>query len=259
MTLDVLETLPPDWRAAMEPYLDPEIVAKLNAFMAREYADRTANFAWVQAAGRTRPVLVKILFLAVAMLAATAIIGWLVQWSAGPAAARSLDYDRWYPALFNSAPITEAALAELGFALGLLAGVVIRRVVPAMAVTAAVLITFLAGSYNRLLAGTRDYQDTLDALRRWVGERRFQVGVQLLRRGLDGIQAGGALSDIAEAALAAMSAEFDALYAPGGRESIPPERLLRALLLQAFYSIRSERQLIESAKRPNSIRRVFSR
>src|ERR1700751_5277545 len=35
------------------------------------------------------------------------------------------------------------------------------------------------------------------------------------------------------------------LHSPLGRESIPPERLLRALLLQAFYSIRSERQLVE--------------
>lgn len=46
-------------------------------------------------------------------------------------------------------------------------------------------------------------------------------------------------------ALASMSAEFDAIYASEGRPSIPPERLLRALLLQAFYSIRSERQLME--------------
>ena len=50
---------------------------------------------------------------------------------------------------------------------------------------------------------------------------------------------------IVNATLAEMSAEFDALYPPHGRESIPPERLLRALLLQAFYSIRSERQLVE--------------
>ena len=50
---------------------------------------------------------------------------------------------------------------------------------------------------------------------------------------------------VVNATLAAMSVEFDALYAPGGRESIPPERLLRALLLQAFYTIRSERQLVE--------------
>ena len=39
--------------------------------------------------------------------------------------------------------------------------------------------------------------------------------------------------------------DFDALYAPIGRPSIPPEQLLRALLLQAFYTVRSERQLME--------------
>ena len=45
--------------------------------------------------------------------------------------------------------------------------------------------------------------------------------------------------------LAAMSKEFDAVYAKAGRHSIAPERLLRALLLQVFYSIRSERMLVE--------------
>src|SRR5205085_10603325 len=50
---------------------------------------------------------------------------------------------------------------------------------------------------------------------------------------------------IANAALKSLSGEFQKLYSPLGRESIPPERLLRALLLQAFYSIRSERQLVE--------------
>jgi transposase len=50
---------------------------------------------------------------------------------------------------------------------------------------------------------------------------------------------------IVDEALEVLSGEFDELYAPGGRPSIPPEKLLRALLLQAFYSIRSERQLME--------------
>src|SRR5687768_7857530 len=40
-------------------------------------------------------------------------------------------------------------------------------------------------------------------------------------------------------------AAFAAMYAAGGRPSIPPERLLRALLLQILYTIRSERQLME--------------
>jgi len=53
------------------------------------------------------------------------------------------------------------------------------------------------------------------------------------------------IREIANAALRSLSRDFDALYSPIGRESIPPERLLRALLLQAFYSIRSERQLVE--------------
>jgi len=46
-------------------------------------------------------------------------------------------------------------------------------------------------------------------------------------------------------ALTALEQEFAALYAPVGRPSIAPEKLLRAMLLQAFYSIRSERQLME--------------
>jgi transposase len=45
--------------------------------------------------------------------------------------------------------------------------------------------------------------------------------------------------------LAALDGEFAKIYADSGRPSIPPERLLRALLLQAFYTIRSETQLIE--------------
>jgi transposase len=46
-------------------------------------------------------------------------------------------------------------------------------------------------------------------------------------------------------ALAELSGEFSALYSRIGRPSIPPEKLLRAMLLHAFYSIRSERQLME--------------
>ena len=45
--------------------------------------------------------------------------------------------------------------------------------------------------------------------------------------------------------LLALDGEFGKLYAAEGRPSIAPERLLRALLLQAFYTIRSERQLME--------------
>jgi transposase len=45
--------------------------------------------------------------------------------------------------------------------------------------------------------------------------------------------------------LQGLDGAFAKLYAADGRPSIPPERLLRASLLQAFYTIRSERQLME--------------
>jgi transposase len=54
-----------------------------------------------------------------------------------------------------------------------------------------------------------------------------------------------AIRSLTDAALEALSADFAALYSGVGRPSIPPEMLLRATLLQAFYSIRSERQLME--------------
>jgi transposase len=53
------------------------------------------------------------------------------------------------------------------------------------------------------------------------------------------------IREIANAALAALSGDFAALYSGLGRPSVPPEKLLRAMLLQAFYSVRSERQLME--------------
>jgi transposase len=53
------------------------------------------------------------------------------------------------------------------------------------------------------------------------------------------------IRQIVDEALAALSPEFQKLYTKLGRPSIPPERLLRALLLQAFYSVRSELQLME--------------
>src|SRR5690242_9518645 len=50
---------------------------------------------------------------------------------------------------------------------------------------------------------------------------------------------------IVNEALAALAGDFSALYSRMGRPSIAPEKLLRAMLLQAFYSVRSERQLME--------------
>jgi len=50
---------------------------------------------------------------------------------------------------------------------------------------------------------------------------------------------------MADTALKALSPEFDGLYSAMGRPSLPPEKLLRALLLQVLYTVRSERMLME--------------
>src|SRR4051812_21766905 len=54
-----------------------------------------------------------------------------------------------------------------------------------------------------------------------------------------------AIRRLTDEVLTELSPQFDRMYSAIGRPSIPPEHLLRALLLQAFYTIRSERQLME--------------
>jgi len=54
-----------------------------------------------------------------------------------------------------------------------------------------------------------------------------------------------AVRKLTDEVLRSLSPEFDTLYAASGRPSIAPEYVLRALLLQVFYSVRSERQLVE--------------
>jgi transposase len=53
------------------------------------------------------------------------------------------------------------------------------------------------------------------------------------------------IRSLTDSALQAMSPQFARLYSSMGRPSIAPEKLLRTLLLQAFYSVRSERLLME--------------
>ena len=53
------------------------------------------------------------------------------------------------------------------------------------------------------------------------------------------------IKKLADAALRELSPVFDAMYAEMGRPSVPPERLLKSLLLIALHSIRSERQFCE--------------
>ena len=57
-----------------------------------------------------------------------------------------------------------------------------------------------------------------------------------------------AIRTLVNDSLTAMNTRFNAIYADSGRDSIAPEKLIRALLLQVFYSIRSERQLCDQLR-----------
>jgi glutamate-ammonia-ligase adenylyltransferase len=80
----------------------------------------------------------------------------------------------------------------------------------------------LAAELDLVMRGVRDFEDALDKLRRWSREKRFQIGVQLMRRALDGGAAGMALADTAEISIAALLPQVEADFArrhgrvPGG-------------------------------------------
>src|SRR5206468_11729920 len=76
----------------------------------------------------------------------------------------------------------------------------------------------------------------------WYQCHRLYVDLEKRIRSDHPLRAIRALTD---SALVALSGDFAALYSGLGRPSIAPEMLLRAMLLLAFYSVRSERQLME--------------
>jgi len=84
----------------------------------------------------------------------------------------------------------------------------------------------LAAELDAALAEAQHYEEMLDLARRWVGERRFKIGVQLLRHWLNGESSGAAFADIAETAIAGLlprvAAEFAKSHGevPGGAMAV---------------------------------------
>lgn len=62
----------------------------------------------------------------------------------------------------------------------------------------------LTAELERHLAATDDYELALDVTRRWTGDRRFQIGVQIIRAHLDADRAGTTYSDVADATINAL-------------------------------------------------------
>jgi hypothetical protein len=105
--------------------------------LARELETGTFRFAWTQGCGRLRWTVTKLALLAIAVTAAAEAFSLLFSWYFQPWFAKGLD-GALAPQLFDLRGIDFAAWTLLAFALGVAAGALIRRTVPAMAAALAV-------------------------------------------------------------------------------------------------------------------------
>jgi ABC-type transport system involved in multi-copper enzyme maturation permease subunit len=104
----------------------------------RELENGTDQLVWNQTVTRTRWLAVKLTIVGVASIATAGILSCLATWWAGP--LDRIGGDRFAAITFSSRDIVPLAYAAFAFALGTTAGLVLRRTVPAMAVTLAVFI-----------------------------------------------------------------------------------------------------------------------
>jgi len=111
----------------------------------RELESGTFRLAWNQSVTRSRWIAVKLGLTGLAAMATAGLLSLMISWWASPlyqAALKSggngLSINKLAPPLFDATGIAPVGYAAFGFALGVTAGVVIRRTVPAMAVTLAI-------------------------------------------------------------------------------------------------------------------------
>lgn len=125
--------------------------------LARELETGTFRYAWTQGFGRWRWTLAKLVLLAAVVTAATAVLSVLFSWYYQPYLAtrnQALDLSEASPfaaGLFDLRQVAFAAWTLAAFAIGALAGMLIRRVVPAMAATLAAYtgLALAAGNFLR--------------------------------------------------------------------------------------------------------------
>jgi ABC-type transport system involved in multi-copper enzyme maturation permease subunit len=118
--------------------------------LARELETGTFRFAWTQGFGRSRWTLAKLVLLAVAVTAAAGLFSVLFSWYYQPFFAEQ-QQTPFFPGLFDLRGVAFAAWTLAAFAIGALAGMLIRRVVPAIAAALAVYagLTFATVLYLR--------------------------------------------------------------------------------------------------------------
>jgi hypothetical protein len=106
--------------------------------LAREFETGTFRFAWTQGFGRARWTIAKLVPLAVAVTLAAGAFSFLVSWYIQPILGAGDSNGPLSPSLFDLLGVALAAWTLVAFAMGALAGVVIRRVLPAIVATIAV-------------------------------------------------------------------------------------------------------------------------
>jgi ABC-type transport system involved in multi-copper enzyme maturation permease subunit len=104
----------------------------------RELETGTHQFVWNQTITRTRWLAVKLTVVGIASIATTAVLSYLITWWAGP--LDHLTGNKFAATTFATRDIVPLAYAAFAFALGATAGLLLRRAVPAMAVTLAMFI-----------------------------------------------------------------------------------------------------------------------
>jgi hypothetical protein len=103
--------------------------------VAREFDASTHLLAWTQTVSRRRWLAAKMAWAVIAAVTAGAVLAVLVTWWSGP--ENAIDRTRFYPGQFDLQGIVPVAYSLFAVALGMAAGTVLRRTVPALAVTVA--------------------------------------------------------------------------------------------------------------------------
>jgi ABC-type transport system involved in multi-copper enzyme maturation permease subunit len=138
--------------------------------ISRELENGTHRMVWTQSVTRTRWVAVKLALVGTASVAATGLLSLMVTWWSAP--MDRADMNRFGSGVFGERDITPLGYAAFAFALGVTAGVIIRRALPAMATTLAVFLgvrlafTYLVRPY---LMSPRHLTTTLSAVTQGFG------------------------------------------------------------------------------------------
>ncbi len=119
--------------------------------LARELETGTYRYAWTQGFGRARWTIAQLVPLAVVMALAAGAFSGLVSWYVQPIFGAGDNNGPLYPTLFDLLGVALAAWTLAAFAIGILAGFLLRRVVPAMVATIVVWagLAFAAGGFLR--------------------------------------------------------------------------------------------------------------